>query len=63
MNVPNLFWARDLKEWPVYNRGKLGFPTMDRPMGFQGLFLGIRLRLAWSVFTGRYDAVRWSELP
>lgn len=32
-----------------------------RPMGLIGLCLLMRLRLAWGVFTGRYDAMDWEE--
>ena len=63
MSAPNLFWARQLKEWPCETAGKLGVYHMARPIGFQGMFLPHRIRLAWGVFTGKYDAVRWSELP
>ena len=30
-----------------------------RPLGFFGLMLGWRLKLAWRVFTGELDAVKW----
>ena len=62
MNTPNLFWARELKEWDMSTSGRLGIWHMARPIGFQGICLRRRLKLAWGVFTGRYDAVRWSEL-
>lgn len=62
MNTPHLFWARELKEWSVSECGRLGVYTMSRPMGFSGLCIRRRLTLAWGVFTGRYDAVRWSKL-
>lgn len=32
-----------------------------RPMGYQGLFLGLRLQTAWRVFIGRYDAIDWED--
>jgi hypothetical protein len=62
MNTPHLFWARQLKEWEISAKGPLGIYHMARPMGFQGLCIRQRLKLAWGVFTGRYDAVQWSEL-
>lgn len=62
MNTPNLYWARELKEWNMSARGPLGIWHMCRPIGFPGLCLRRRLTLAWGVFTGRYDAVRWTEL-
>ncbi|MBK8246245.1 MAG: hypothetical protein IPK85_02380 [Gemmatimonadetes bacterium] len=33
-----------------------------RSFGWHGLVLRTRLRLAWRVFTGRYDALSW-ETP
>ena len=62
MSAPNLFWARELKEWSISAIGPLGIRHMCRPSGFHGLCLRRRLKLAWGVFTGRYDAVRWTEL-
>ncbi|QJT71239.1 hypothetical protein GR11A_00202 [Vibrio phage vB_VcorM_GR11A] len=32
-----------------------------RPYGLQGLHLWTRLKAAWSVFTGRCDAVDWEN--
>lgn len=32
-----------------------------RPLGWQGWMLGKRLRLAWAVFCGRFDALDWGE--
>ena len=63
MRVPDLYWARDLKEWSVDARTGYGVNYMARPIGYQGLLLFRRMRIAWLVFTGKCDAVRWSELP
>lgn len=62
MNAPNLYWAREIKEWSISTCGPLGIWHMYRPMGFQGVLLRRRIKLAWGVFIGRYDAVQWSEL-
>lgn len=33
-----------------------------RPMGFSGLVLGMRLKAAWRVFTGKSDELVWQDL-
>jgi hypothetical protein len=33
----------------------------SRPISFIGLAFGIRLHVAWKVFTGKADAVVWPE--
>lgn len=57
MNGVNVFHAKELKSDTsiVWADGKWG-PA--RPLGYDGLL--VRLRIAWRVFTGRYDAVSWS---
>lgn len=35
------------------------FWALARPMSMGGL--GQRIRLAWGVFTGRYDALQWVQ--
>ena len=32
-----------------------------RPTGFQGLFFFKRLAVAWKVFTGECDALKWEQ--
>ena len=34
-----------------------------RPAGYAGWLLGRRLRIAWRVFTGQYDALAWDYPP
>jgi len=63
MRVPELYWTRELKEWPVDTTTQYGVTYMPRPLGLESFSLRRRLRLAWFVFIGKYDAVRWSELP
>ena len=58
---PSLFWAFELKNWPVQASSKSGLQYMARPLGLDTI--PNRLRLAWGVFTGKYDAVQWSKLP
>jgi hypothetical protein len=71
--VPTLYDAKDLTQWAnwirrpvirhVQSQGKPDpFELIPaRPLGWQGLSLRNRLRLAWGVFTGEYDAVRWED--
>lgn len=61
--VPHVYWARELRDWSVSQAGPSGIYTMARPEGFYGLCFRWRLSIAWKVFKGEYDAVRWSELP
>lgn len=58
--VPALWSADQLRQWEV----AANTPGTDtwyscRPLGYQGICLRRRLKLAWGVFTGKYDAVRW----
>lgn len=62
MSTPNLWELESLlrhcKEGPA-----CGLPdgrwVPARPLGFESI--GSRLRLAWLVFTGRADALTWTE--
>lgn len=57
--VPGVFTPQQLRDWDVsvsYD-GKNYVP--GRPLGWQGLCLIRRLKLAWGVFTGRYDVLMW----
>lgn len=59
MRVPNVYFVDnlDFDSWPrTHFRGRW---FRARPMGLDGPFLRYRLRVAWLVFTGRWDAVRW----
>lgn len=61
MNTPHLYQVSDLVE-STQQASQLhpecGWIPV-RPLGFQGISLKRRLKLAWGVFTGRYDAVFW----
>jgi hypothetical protein len=64
MNTPNLFSVQQLCEHATTTlEQQAGRWVPARPLGFQGLFLRQRLRLAWAVFTGRCDAVHWNTKP
>lgn len=63
MSAPNLFVADDLQRHPVHAGLPGGRYVLARPMGWQGGLYGLRIRfnLAWHVFTGKYDAVKWID--
>ena len=58
---PSLYSANQIQDWPVSAFGAEGTPFPARPLGFQGLCFMRRLELAWGVFIGRYDALRWKS--
>lgn len=61
MNTPHLYYVTELVKWA--NTTQTEHPEAGwipaRPLGFQGFSLKRRLKLAWAVFTGKYDAVYW----
>ena len=59
MKTPMIYGATQLNNWPTTVVPHDQVPYMARPMGWQGSFVIHRLRLAWGVFTGKYDALRW----
>lgn len=70
MRVPEARWARELQNWTVMERCRpADFEAMNpgsslgwrpaRPIGAHGFRLFRRLKLAFLVFAGRYDALRW----
>lgn len=59
MNSPSIYTADHLRDWGVSKELKNGRWVYARPLGYQGLCLRQRLKLAWGVFTGRYDALYW----
>lgn len=61
MSAPTLYTADELRRWQCDAGLPDGRWVAARPMGWPGLALRLRLRLAWAVFTGRYDAVKWID--
>jgi hypothetical protein len=69
MPVPQLISADSLaRDWPMkkvrtkemsHAKTSGWYWVLARPMAIGGLLT--RARLAWGVFTGRYDALRWIE--
>jgi len=60
-NCPIVFNVDEFQEW---NHQKQVAPNQwerARPIGLQGLFLFHRLRIAWRVFKGDWDAVKWVD--
>lgn len=55
-----VFSVKAIREWPVAARRADGRWTPARPM--DGPFLW-RVKAAWGVLTGRYDALDWQESP
>jgi hypothetical protein len=67
MNVPTIYLVDDLVD-TLNDDAKSGVSTCingywyaARPIGFQGLNLIDRIKIAWRVFTGKYDALLWKE--
>lgn len=60
--APNLYTPEQLRRWDVSVEANNGDWVPARPMGWQdwGLYgLKRRFKLAWGVFTGRYDVLKW----
>ncbi len=62
-HVPNVFKVEDLHSWSVTASIDDHPPILARPMGLQGLCFFRRFSVAWDVFWGRMDAVKWQVLP
>ena len=61
-NCPTVFPVDELTHWRAEAEVRPGQWEPARPLGLQGVFLRHRLRVAWLVFRGEADAVRWIEL-
>ena len=60
-NCPTVFPVDELTHWRAEAEVRPGQWEPARPLGLQGVFLRHRLRVAWLVFRGEADAVRWIE--
>lgn len=58
-NCPTIYNVDEFKTWQCQSQVEDGQWEMARPLGLPGLFLCYRLRVAWCVFKGDYDAVKW----
>lgn len=60
MRVPALFEAETIVRQASEVRAQKGDRWVPvRSLGYSGFYLLRRLKLAWGVFTGKYDAVVW----
>lgn len=62
-NVPNVLTPLGFLQQAatISYRNKDGSHSPVRPIGFWGLCLRRRLKAAWMVFTGQWDAMDWQE--
>lgn len=60
MNKPALYTADDIKNQDSYVLIK-GEYFLARPRYYMGSIF-YRLKLAYYVFTGKYDALKWNEI-
>jgi len=62
MRVPLAYSATQIVNWHISEEYELGKWRPARCCGFSGWkYTRMRLRLAWAVFTGRYDALYWGD--
>lgn len=60
MRNPSIFTAGEMINYP--NSTELNGKWIPvRPLPFYGLRLFHNLKIAWSVFTGKYDALKWED--
>lgn len=60
--VPNVYTPEEIVELAMTNQKEIqpGRWVACRPMGYQSLGFRKRLKAAWMVFTGRWDALKWT---
>jgi hypothetical protein len=65
MRTPDLHHADQIGFGPETTIGKHphNARVLVRPFSASGLNLRQRFRMAWAVFTGKYDALSWFPLP
>ena len=63
MRTPQVFSATEIKNWHIEEEYEKGKWRLARPCGFIGniRYFKVRFRIAWRVFTGRYDALNWQN--
>lgn len=61
MRNPDLYTAKQMKEWSSYESKDDGPYVPSRPLPFYGLCLKRTLKLAWGVLIGKYDALDWGD--
>lgn len=58
MRKPSIRYADDIKHWDCDTEIN-GRWVLARPYSTSGFYLLWRLKLAWYVFIGKYDALAW----
>jgi hypothetical protein len=64
MRVPLVYTASEIVNWHISEEYKQGKWRPARCCGFDAhdwSLVKVRFRMAWRVFTGRYDALNWGE--
>lgn len=62
MKEPTLFTPKQIQEWSTYRLRESPLDhVLCRGLRMTRLVIGHRISLAWGVFTGEYDALRWEE--
>ena len=59
MYTPEVYTARELKDWNTDDEVFPGLWTPARPISKPGLNLIRRVLIAWNVLIGKFDAVAW----
>ena len=60
MRVPQVFTASEIANWTVSEEVAPGKWRPARACSFEGLrHFRVRIKIAWHVFTGKYDALNW----
>lgn len=60
MRTPCVYTASEIATWHVSEEYKPNHWRPARPCAFTAEFM-MRLRIAWKVFTGKYDALNWGD--
>lgn len=64
MKAPAVYRARTIQSWTTMERrtGPItGLPYFTPARPIHTANLRTRLKIAWGVFTGRYDALNWGD--
>lgn len=57
--VPNVYAPEQFKDWDTSTSIDNEHWVPARPMGWPGICFFKRLKIAWKVFKGEYDALKW----
>lgn len=61
MRYPNTYSATELKHWSVLEEYEPGRWRPARPCSCRSGGLWRRIKIAWWVFTGKWDAIHWGN--